>query len=1008
MAKQQPKSSAPKTPPKAPPKAPPKSPPGLPKPDTKGYKDIADFSKKFLEDQKQQAINSADLNKLAEELAGSWGDVSNAIKAVSKYSSKLGDEFSDVEDLTKTLVRNLENVGGELYEQLNVTDKIKELQESQNKKLAQYSKIKAGTNKALKENLSSEQELSNLIAERTKEQKGFGVFEDEAFKNSKKKIEDSIALNNQLIENNKLAYETLRAEQSINASRIISLKAIEDIGQALDVANKKAKEQGIDIEALSKDISAPFEKVLGFLDSMPGGGVLKNFLGVDKKLEGVTTAITQSFITGLASTGSVGTAAFGALSAGASTFMATLGPLLVPLLAIAAVVAGLKRGLEIDQEVSDFGKAMGMSREEAAGVHEEMESIAIETKVIGANTKELYGAYQELAKSIGVTKLANADMAESQVLLKNQMGMTADEASEFQKLSMMTGKTSEQNLAIIQAGVQASTGGLMNYKDAAKDIAGSSKKMQAGYHNDIKALTKAVVQAKKLGMTLDETGDISKNLLDIESSLENEMKANVLTGKHMNMNTARQLALQGKSAEAAAEAVKQAGDYNDIIAMAPYQLEATAAAAGMTADQLLKSAETSKMFNDIAAETGVQLDENGSLTDEQLEKAASLGNEAAKKLVTDKQSASAQEKLAALGDKLLALFDELMSGPLGEMMSVLGDMATKVFPVLGFALENAFAPLKWTWKLLSAIWDIIGGPLMESFDAIGEAIEEIKKPFTELFSTFSSGEGAGFMKVLKDIGSIIIDNIFMPIKITLGFITGAIKAIGQVVSHFIEDQLGGLMDIFGGIKKIFSGDIMDGLKQLGGGIMDFLLAPFKAAGNLIIGLLNAIISGVNAISVKVPDWVPGLGGQTFGFDISEIPYLAKGGTIGKSGMAVVGEKGPEIASLPAGATVSSNSDSGGILSKLGEAANSMTGGVSGGLGELTNSLMNALMPGSESGGSAPAQDNSEMVSILKQILAATSQPVSVNIGGKVIDEIEKQTTLRKTYNTKMDSAHGAF
>jgi hypothetical protein len=60
------------------------------------------------------------------------------------------------------------------------------------------------------------------------------------------------------------------------------------------------------------------------------------------------------------------------------------------------------------------------------------------------------------------------------------------------------------------------------------------------------------------------------------------------------------------------------------------------------------------------------------------------------------------------------------------------------------------------------------------------------------------------------------------------------------------------------------------------------------------------------------------------------------------------------------------------------------------------------------GSSAPATDNSEMVSILKQILAATSQPVSVNIGGKVIDEIEKQTTLRKTYNTKMDSAHGAF
>ena len=1002
MAKQETNSSATKTPPKLA-----KIPniPGVPPPDTKGYKDIADFSKKFLEDQKQQAINSADLNQLADQLAGSWGDVSNAIRAVSKYSNKLGDKFSDVEDLTKTLVRNLENVGGELYEQLDITDKIKELQESQNKKLGQYSKIKAGTRKFAKETLDLEKELSDLITDRQKNE-GLSVYADEMRDMRQKEILDIIEINKEKIKGNDLAYETLRAEQSIDASRIISLKAIEDISQALDVANKKAKEQGIDIQAISKDISAPFEKVLGFLDSMPGGGVLKNFLGVDKKLEGVTTAITQSFITGLASTGSVGTAAFGALSAGARTFMATLGPLLLPLLAIAAVVAGLKRGLEVDQEVSDFGKAMGMSREEASGVHHEMESIATETNVIGANTKELYGAYKELAKSMGVTKLANADMAESQVLLKNQIGLSGEEAAEFQKLSMMTGKTSEQNLAIIQAGVEASTGGLMNYKDVSKDIAGSSKKMQAAYHNNIGALTKAVVQAKKLGMTLDEAGDISKNLLDFEKSIENEMTANVLTGKHMNMNTARQLALQGNVAEAAAEAVKQAGSYNDIIAMTPMQLEATAAAAGMTADQLLKSAESSKMFNDIAAETGVQLDENGSLTDEQLEKAASLGNEAAKKLVTDKQSASAQEKLAALGDKLLAMFDEIVSGPLGEMFGILGDLATTVFPILGTALQIAFAPLKWTMQLVAGLYDILSGPLMEIFNSIGEAVESIQKPFTELFSTFSSGEGAGFMKVLKDIGSIIIDNIFMPIKITLGFITGAIKAIGQVVGHFIEDQLGGLMDIFGGIKKIFSGDIMDGLKQLGKGFMDFVLAPFKAVGNLIIGLLNATLSGINAISVEVPDWVPGIGGQTFGFDISEIPYLAKGGTIGKEGLAMVGEEGPEIASLPAGATVSSNSDSGGILSKLGEAAKSMTGGVSGGLGELTNSLMSALMPTSESGGSAPAQDNSEMVNILKQILAATSQPVSINIGGKVIDEIEKQTTLRKTYNTKVDSSYG--
>ena len=80
----------------------------------------------------------------------------------------------------------------------------------------------------------------------------------------------------------------------------------------------------------------------------------------------------------------------------------------------------------------------------------------------------------------------------------------------------------------------------------------------------------------------------------------------------------------------------------------------------------------------------------------------------------------------------------------------------------------------------------------------------------------------------------------------------------------------------------------------------------------------------------------------------------------------------------------------------------------GGLGEIANSIMGGVSSLIGGGSSAPAQDNSEIASLLKQLIAATSQPVSINIGGKVIDEIEKQTTLRKTYNTKMDSAHGAF
>ena len=50
----------------------------------------------------------------------------------------------------------------------------------------------------------------------------------------------------------------------------------------------------------------------------------------------------------------------------------------------------------------------------------------------------------------------------------------------------------------------------------------------------------------------------------------------------------------------------------------------------------------------------------------------------------------------------------------------------------------------------------------------------------------------------------------------------------------------------------------------------------------------------------------------------------------------------------------------------------------------------------------------EVTGLLKELIAKVEQPVMVNIGGRVVDEMEKQTSLRKTYNTKMDSGYGTF
>ena len=81
-----------------------------------------------------------------------------------------------------------------------------------------------------------------------------------------------------------------------------------------------------------------------------------------------------------------------------------------------------------------------------------------------------------------------------------------------------------------------------------------------------------------------------------------------------------------------------------------------------------------------------------------------------------------------------------------------------------------------------------------------------------------------------------------------------------------------------------------------GGIADFIGNAFQAALSVvrgpingIIGLVNGAIQGVNSLSVTIPDWVPIVGGQTWGLNIPLIPYLATGGVTYGPMVAMIGD-----------------------------------------------------------------------------------------------------------------------
>jgi hypothetical protein len=618
---------------------------------------------KYIED---QIRGSKELQSSIDDIADSYTDLANVLQGIVKNAKLFGEEWGDIEDISKSLLRNLENIGSEYYEQVDTQKQLQQIAEKR----------------------------KSLDADKVEAESQINAFRRKGMSIEAEKAEQSLA-------------ETIQSQENLNLAEKHVI-ALESQLNVLNQAHKVAKEMGIDIKQISKEITSPFEKIMSFLDSVPGGGILSKFLGVDGKMEELSKKVLGTFVTKLGETGSVGKASLGALSTGASAFMTSLGPLLPILAAVAAALYALKKAFDLDQEVTNLAKGLAISKNEAIELNNQFIAIAANTKVVGANTKALAESYTELANSLGVSQLASAELAETQVYLKNQIGLAAEEAADFQKFSMASGKTAEQNLAVIKTAVDSLSGGLLNYKEVAKDIAKSSKAVQASYKGNITALAKAAVQAKKLGMTLDETKAIADSFLDIETSVGAEMEANVLTGKHMNMEHARELALQGKTAEAAAEAVKQAGTYDELMSMAPYQQAAIAKAAGTTVDKLIEAAEAQKNLNSIANSLGITLRDNEKLTDEQIAQAASLGNEEAKKLAIANQQAAAQEKLAMLGDKLMLIFSKLAT-PLMEMLDPLMEMIDTIFPALQVAIEIAFFPLKAAAQLLSGIVKAFSG-----------------------------------------------------------------------------------------------------------------------------------------------------------------------------------------------------------------------------------------------------------------------------------------------------------
>lgn len=132
-------------------------------------------------------------------------------------------------------------------------------------------------------------------------------------------------------------------------------------------------------------------------------------------------------------------------------------------------------------------------------------------------------------------------------------------------------------------------------------------------------------------------------------------------------------------------------------------------------------------------------------------------------------------------------------------------------------------------------------------------------------------------------------------------ISGIVQtAVGPIIVA-VRTVIDVFMEVIQFIKNVFTGEwsaAWENVKNIFGSIWEGIKDLAKVPLNGIIRMINVAIRGLNSLSIDIPEWVPGVGGNTWGVNIPQIPELAKGGIATRSTLANIGEGREPEAVLP--------------------------------------------------------------------------------------------------------------
>jgi len=577
-----------------------------------------------------------DLKKSLEQILESQGDYNNLLKSALKNLRQTETAYEKIEARLASLSKgsiNIKQVGQDLY-------RLKQKEYIEQKRLTelQYEQADATKNalKLAKERVERDiqgyKDLNKLAGENEKiDINKIDIHKEilhyleiegnlEAVKlySQERQLEISKQRTNQ-------GKEQLKTEQMVSQQMGVSGNLVASLAkklglgeqvyeQMVDHSRKLVQENGkvtsglgvakTGVNAIAQGLSNSWKSASFAGKAMMGFGAAAGVVGAALK---VAAMAGNALGSAMSKTGSI----IKGLSPVSSNFVSgLLGPINGMIEKI-PIVGGLLSGvvsfwasiLDLIIGVEDYivkaGRQIGLSAAQAVRLNSQFAAAAANSGKLYINSKALLDSQVELSKASELNNRASQSNLETNIELSKFAGVELETRKKIYEASIVTGRSMKSVAVSIMgqvASLSKATGISFNYQAILREAASQSGRLGLMFAKYPSQLTKSLISVKALGLELKQLEAIGDGMLDFESSLSKEFEAQLLLGRDINMNKAREAFLNNDLVGAASEIAKYTGDANGFLKLNRIQQQSIADLMGMSVDGMSDFLKKQEMY----------------------------------------------------------------------------------------------------------------------------------------------------------------------------------------------------------------------------------------------------------------------------------------------------------------------------------------------------------------------------------------------------------------------------